>query len=305
MIDVILLTGFLGSGKTTLLKNLMTEDHNKRIGIIVNDFGAVNIDAKLIHREGIQLAELSNGSIFCACIKAKFIDGLIEMSKKDLDVLIIEASGLSDPANMDAILEGIRPQFKQEMRLQASFCIIDGVTFTKMVRLLPALVNQLRFADVVVVNKADRINPAQLSGISDIVKEYNPNAPIYVTSYCRLNFDEALQHGTVRSKAVEESTNTYQSRLNTFVLHADKILSAESLERFLKAIAMDAYRIKGFANTDLGVREISAVGEDIQIHDWPDESLETNLVVISAVGIALASRIIENSDKYLDGGLRM
>lgn len=305
MIDVILLTGFLGSGKTTLLQNLMTEDHNKRMGIIVNDFGAVNIDAKLIHREGIQLAELSNGSIFCACIKAKFIDGLIEMSKKDLDVLIIEASGLSDPANMDAILEGIRPQFKQEMRLQASFCIIDGVTFTKMVRLLPALVNQLRFADVVVVNKADRINPAQLSGISDIVKEYNPNAPIYVTSYCRLNFDEALQHGTVRGKAVEESTNTYQSRLNTFVLHADKILNAESLERFLKAIAMDAYRIKGFANTDLGVREISAVGEDIQIHDWPDESLETNLVVISAVGIALASRIIENSDKYLDGGLRM
>ena len=98
--ELILLTGFLGSGKTTLLQQLLREYEDKKIGVIVNDFGKINVDAKLVSSSGIQMAELANGSIFCACIKDKFVDSLIEMSQRDLDYLFIEASGLADPSNM-------------------------------------------------------------------------------------------------------------------------------------------------------------------------------------------------------------
>ncbi len=303
--EVILLTGFLGAGKTTMLQNLLTENPNKRVGVIVNDFGAVNIDAKLLHRDGIQMAELTNGSIFCACIKDKFVDGLIAMSKLDLEILLIEASGLADPANMETILDGIRPKLHNALNLTASFCILDAVNFAKLVKVLPALENQLRYADVVVVNKADKVSPEKLSEISAIIAEYNPYAKVYVTAYCKLDIDAALHHGTVRRRAREESTNTYQSRPNTFVLRSDESVELQSLQLFLEAIAKAAYRIKGFVRTDQGVKEISAVVDDIRINDWSGDFEETSLVVISSIGVAMLSRIIEHSDKYLQGKLRL
>ncbi len=83
------------------MKSILSEFSDARAGVIVNEFGEVNIDARLIEKDGIQMAELSNGSIFCACIKDKFVDSLIEMSYKDMDYIFIEASGLADPANME------------------------------------------------------------------------------------------------------------------------------------------------------------------------------------------------------------
>ena len=83
---IIMITGFLGSGKTTLMQNILCEyGKSMKAGVIVNDFGKENIDAKLLGEEGIALSELSNGSIFCACIKDKFVDSLIEMSHRDLE----------------------------------------------------------------------------------------------------------------------------------------------------------------------------------------------------------------------------
>lgn len=108
MVQIVLLTGFLGAGKTTLMQRLLDTYAGRKIGVIINEFGEINIDAKLVSRDGIEMAELSNGSIFCACIKDKFVDGLIAMSKTDIEYLFIEASGLADPSNMGEIVSGIR-----------------------------------------------------------------------------------------------------------------------------------------------------------------------------------------------------
>lgn len=79
-----------------MMQEILTVYSDKKTGVIVNEFGEINIDARLIQKDGVQMAELSNGSIFCACIKDKFVDSLIELSYKDLDYLFIEASGLAD-----------------------------------------------------------------------------------------------------------------------------------------------------------------------------------------------------------------
>ena len=87
MIQIVLLSGFLGAGKTTLMQRLLSSYEDHKIGVIINEFGEINIDARLVNRDGIEMAELSNGSIFCACIKDKFVDGLVAMSKKDIEYL--------------------------------------------------------------------------------------------------------------------------------------------------------------------------------------------------------------------------
>ena len=89
------------------MQRLLDAYSDRKIGVIINEFGEINIDAKLVSRDGIEMAELSNGSIFCACIKDKFVDGLIAMSRTDIEYLFIEASGLADPSNMGEIVEGI------------------------------------------------------------------------------------------------------------------------------------------------------------------------------------------------------
>ena len=190
MIDIILLTGFLGAGKTTFLQRLLEAYTQHKLGIIVNDFGEINVDAKLIQKEGMEMLELSNGSIFCACIKSKFVNGLVEMSKMDLDYLLIEASGLSDPANMEKLLEDIQSQTTHPLRLFASVCIVDAEYFLDLVDVLPALAQQVGYADAVIVNKADLADEETLTGIAQRIDELNQGVGVYCTSYCRVEIDE-------------------------------------------------------------------------------------------------------------------
>lgn len=305
MIQIYLLTGFLGAGKTTLLQALLKSYADKKIGVIVNEFGEINIDARLIKRDGIEMAELSNGSIFCACIKDKFVDSLIEMSARDIEFMFIEASGLADPANMALILDGIKSHTACDYLLRGSICIIDGKNFLELAEMLPALENQVAYANAVILNKADLIDAEREAKIKRAVDEMNPGVGVSVTSYCNVDIREITDNFSVSLKKAGSSTNTYESRPNSFILHATGQLNYDELGDFLREIASDCFRIKGFAYTDSGTVEISAVGNDVILRGWEDPIAETEIVVISSVGIKMLSSILAASQKYLNGRLQL
>lgn len=306
MIKLILLTGFLGAGKTTLLKELLSSYGDAKVGVVINEFGEINVDARLIRREGIQMAELTNGSIFCACIKDKFVQSLIEMTGYDLDYVFIEASGLADPANMTRILGGIKEKVQNEYDYRGSVCVVDGENFLELYELLPAISAQLEFCGSVIVNKADRIEECRLQETLCKIKNLNPRAAVTVTSYCRVNVRELVEGISENNAAARESSNRAETRPVTFVLKGMKTVPYERLPAFLAEIADSAYRIKGFVNTELGCREISAVGRDIEINDWHGSPAETELVVISAVGFKVMSILTQAIEKHgLKGILRV
>lgn len=301
---LILLTGFLGAGKTTLLQLILESMNNKKIGVIINEFGEINVDGKLIARDGIQMAELSNGSIFCACIKDKFVDSLIEMSHRDLEYVLIEATGLADPANMTAILDGISHKVRQPYDYRGSVCVVDGENFMGLYDLLPAIRAQLEFCGAVIINKADLIDEDQLKEIIEKLEEVNPKITPYVTSYCRIDIDELIDHldpAKAKIHDPRDSTNTVVSRPATFVVKGDAEISHEELVRFAKALSPQAYRIKGFARTDKGPIEISGVGNQVEFLPWPHELERTDIVVISAVGFKMMSLIIAALGDKLKG----
>ena len=128
-----MLTGFLGAGKTTLLQKILEEYSDQKIGVLINEFGAVSIDSELVEGEGIDMTELSNGSIFCACLKDKFVEALIELSGKDIDYLFIEASGLADPANMEDILSGLQEHLTRRYDYTHSVCIVDSTSYPDLI----------------------------------------------------------------------------------------------------------------------------------------------------------------------------
>lgn len=289
MIKIVLLTGFLGAGKTTLMKEILNAYHHERIGVIVNDFGEINIDAKLLNQDGIKMAELSNGSIFCACIKDKFVDSLIEMSYQDFSYLFIEASGLADPANMNQIIAGIKNKVLNHYDYRGSVCIIDGESFTDLYEVLPAITSQLEYCGAAIVNKGDLIGEVELKRIFEILNSINQNVKTFVTSYCKVNVKEIVDELNPSRTEERESSNAASSRPTTFILKGLKEVPHKKLEAFLDEVSESAYRIKGFAKTVKGNFGISAVGKNIHIEQWDQDVENTEIVVISAVGIKIMS----------------
>ena len=305
MIKMVLLTGFLGAGKTTMMQEILTAYSDKKTGVIVNEFGEINIDARLIQKDGVQMAELSNGSIFCACIKDKFVDSLIELSYKDLDYLFIEASGLADPANMNQILDGIKNNVLNPYDYRGSICIIDGESFPELYEVLPAITSQLEFCGAAVINKGDLIDEPQLKEILEIIHGINPEVSTFVTSYCKVNVKEVVDGLTQNNKEARESSNTVSSRPTTFILKGLKTVPYDQLEIFLKEIVGDTYRIKGFAETDRGNIEISTVGKNIHLNSWEGPVERTEIVVISSVGFRMMSILKKAIRENLQGIVRL
>ena len=227
MIQIVLLSGFLGAGKTTLMQRLLDTYKDHKIGVIINEFGEINIDAKLVSRDGIDIAELSNGSIFCACIKDKFVDGLIEMSKTDIEYLFIEASGLADPSNMGDIVEGIRKETNDNLIIKGELCVVDGVSFLDLVEMLVALERQVKHANAVIVNKMDLIDEETFKEISEKVGEINPAVKIYAATHCDVDIKEIVDNFSPMVVMSEETSNTYQSRPQTFIVRCKEPVEKE------------------------------------------------------------------------------
>ena len=300
MIQIVLLSGFLGAGKTTLMQRLLDTYKDHKIGVIINEFGEINIDAKLVSREGIDIAELSNGSIFCACIKDKFVDGLIAMSKTDIEYLFIEASGLADPSNMGDIVAGIRKETDDNLMIRGAICIADGLSFLELVEMLPALERQVKHANAVIVNKMDLIDEETFKEISEKIAEINPAVKIYAATHCDVDIKSIVEHFSPNTASREETTNTYETRPTTFIVRCDEPIEKEKLIEFIRSISDSSYRIKGFARTDEGTVEVSGVVNNLIVTPW-DGDEETEIVVISSVGIRMMSLITENSKRIAEG----
>ena len=123
------LTGFLGAGKTTFLKRILCNWEGKKIGVIQNDLGKVNIDGELIEKDGLELREISQGSIYCSCRKLDFVKALAELAQRELQYVLVESSGIGDPSNVEKKAElklHRRQQFQRISSLQGlagSACI--------------------------------------------------------------------------------------------------------------------------------------------------------------------------------------
>lgn len=125
-----LITGFLGAGKTTFLKQFMKQFSSERMHIIVNEFGKEGIDGELLSELGIALDEINNGSIFCSCRLDKFKNVLQQVLQEKPDVIIVEASGLSDPTNVKKILNQ-REKFPG-LEYMGCVCLLDARQFPKV-----------------------------------------------------------------------------------------------------------------------------------------------------------------------------
>ncbi|WP_378732951.1 CobW family GTP-binding protein [Nocardia brasiliensis] len=195
-IPVVIVAGFLGSGKTTLLNHLLRNSRGTRIGVVVNDFGAINIDSMLVAGQVDAMVSLGNGCVCCAVDVSELDDMFTRLAqpRAKIDVIVVEASGLAEPRNLIRMVVG---SDNPRIRYGGLVEVVDAEQFPASSARHPELTTHLRLADLVVVNKADRVPAAQLTALRQDIAELVGQVPVYATTHGRMEpgllFDEPLR----------------------------------------------------------------------------------------------------------------
>lgn len=285
MIKLFLLSGFLGAGKTTFLKSLLENFPDKKIGIIMNEFGRVSIDGPILESDELTLIELNRGSIFCSCLKLSFIRALNEMAAYDLDYVFVESSGLADPSNIAEILEVVGVESPDIYDYAGTICIVDALHFMEQISDLVTLKRQIECADIAIINKVDRVSDEALLEVESVIVSIQPKIRMMRSSYFNLDFS-FIEKGIdqVFVPELRESYNTEDNKPKTIMLSYQSPVPQGNLIRFLETVAASAYRIKGFVETLEGRFQVDVVSRTIDFAETEKMLEASTLVFLSKVG---------------------
>tara|TARA_B100000497_G_scaffold97683_1_gene109985 strand:- start:1054 stop:2085 length:1032 start_codon:yes stop_codon:yes gene_type:complete len=172
------LTGFLGAGKTTYLNYLILNNSNIRYAIIENEYGEQSIDSELILLAENDIVELNNGCLYCT-LNDNLYDILNTLYEKrdEYDEIIIEAAGVADPRGLAEPFIG-NPSVKKQFPLNQIICLVDAEFFESQLESTEEAINQVRYSDILLVDKTDLVNEKKLAHLISKLKRLNPLALI-------------------------------------------------------------------------------------------------------------------------------
>jgi G3E family GTPase len=283
-IHVYLLSGFLGAGKTTLLQRFLNHYSYRKIAVLKNECGEVNVDAQFISKLGFKVVEISNGSIFCTCRHDMFIDAMKEIATYPIDMLFIESSGIADPANFGKdlmlLLDLIGPIYHH----LGNICLVDATSFLELVDLMPSIENQVRYSNIVLLNKIDLVKDSEISEIEEKIREINDSVRIVRTLYAELPL-ETLESviGPLCLPTPKEGSNTQENKPFTMVLKSgsdQNILDPQAIYLFFNEFLGNTLRIKGFFHGPEGWMYIDGVNNILQVNKLEIPPSVSEIVVI-------------------------
>jgi len=309
-VPVTILTGFLGSGKTTLLNRILTGDHGLRVAVLVNDFGAINVDAELVVGVEDDVISLANG---CVCCTIR--DDLVETVLATIDrpeapeYIVLEASGVADPSGI--AMTFVDGALRERLRLDSITCVLDAeqvFAHREHPAVMDLKLRQVGFSDMVVLNKVDLAGPQQLTRVREWLEGTFRRLRIVEANYCDVpleillsvgRFDPAnsgLAAGPPSQAAgctdpdCHDDRHDHTTTFGTWSFETDQPLSLDALREVSRALPGSIYRAKGVISTaDAPDRRavLQVVGRRVDIsleEPWGPRPPSSRIVAIGAAG---------------------
>ncbi|MFJ4440258.1 CobW family GTP-binding protein [Streptomyces sp. NPDC088923] len=309
-IPVVVLSGFLGAGKTTVLNHLLHSSRGSRIAVLVNDFGSIEIDAMAVAGQAGSTVSLGNGCLCCAVDVSELDEQLARLTVPGLrvDLVVIEASGLAEPAELvRMVLAGDNPRLVYGGLVE----VVDAAEFAASRARHPGLGTRLAVADLVVLNKTDRITAAARAELLAEVRGLARGAAVAPVTHGRLDPELLFDRRPVTERrgqlsfddlrAEEEPAPHLHEGYESVARSYDVPLDPVRLMSFLERRPEGLYRIKGYV--DFGAADplhrygVHAVGRFLRFtpEPWPEAAPRRTELVLIGAGID-ASRVAAQLD---------
>lgn len=246
IIPATVITGFLGAGKTTLVNHLLSQCGDAYVGVIVNEFGEVGIDGQLIVADDQPLIEITNGCICCTVRKdlGQAVDDMLRRAGRPIERLIIETSGLADPAPvLQTFLAD--PDLLRRVELESVVTVADVVHVLTHVD-DDIVREQIAFADVIVLNKIEKATAVELDRLERELWALNPAAHLMLAERARVPVDELLGRKrfslhhllTLEPNLLDggEHDHEHDASIQSFSVEADGALDPERFNRWINQL---------------------------------------------------------------------
>ena len=254
-LPVTVLAGFLGSGKTTLVNRLLEDPGGRRFAVIVNEFGEVGIDGRLVVATEEDMVQLENGCV-CCTVRGDLSAALVKLLDRrgrllgggSFDHVLIEGSGLASPGPIVQTLE-VDPALGDRLQRARTVTLVHGGRFTEQVEAYPEAVEQVAHADLVLVNHTDHAEGSAVEAAEELARSLNPIARIQRSVRSDVSVPELLELAPLERASGGGTHHAHASGVHAQVLESDLPLDVHRLKMWLQFLAnrwgTEIVRIKG------------------------------------------------------------